>query len=607
MSYAIAKAQAALGRKVFPVDGKKPLVKWTREATTNPRRIRAWWKVWPEAGVGWALPEEYSVVDIDDPDVFSETGLALSDSYGQTTPRGYHVLYRTDQDLEIKQGAFKGGDIKVGGKGYVKLYSEDAFTTSEEWTTWDLKRPPPLLSSDIADLKDRSREEKRGKKRPNGNELHQMGTREEILEWLGALARAGLTKDEYLATMQSARDTGRIIDLDETRPWTDKDLQTLANEAAVWEQAEDLAKLPQVNFIKKKHEVRDLSTDNRFNAAALVEQEIDPLEYVIDEIMPTGLGLISGAPKVGKSWLVLQNSIQIVTEGEILGRSVLSPRPVLYYALEDGLRRLQTRTMQLMGAEELDLSLLEFRLEAPTIGNGLEEEICLFLDDNEEDGVVILDVLAMVRPQAKGRGSAYDEDYSVMKPLRKILSTRPGATIIAVTHDRKAGSDDFLTTVTGTRGVTGAVDWAWVIKRQRLVPKGLINVIGRDIHEQAIDAIFTGAWMPTAPSLGGTSQPQEEILEALLTEGDMTTKELIHFLYPETKTDKHEYKNKQSATSEKLNKLLARTAVAKSMSGSQATWHVMTPEEVKKKYLAARHQSEASMPSPVTIRKVKTT
>ena len=97
----------------------------------------------------------------------------------------------------------------------------------------------------------------------------------------------------------------------------------------------------------------------------------------------------------------------------------------------------------------------------------------------------------------------------------------------------------------------------------------------------------------------------------MLTEGDMTSKELIHFLYPETITDLHEYKNRQSATSEKLRKLLERGYVSKTSvpvagkTGAQAFWHVLTPDEVKQKYLAVRHQSESTMKPSVKITKVK--
>lgn len=128
MSLEIALAQAALGRRIFPVNGKRPLVKWTMEATTKSRRIMSWWQAWPDAGVGWALPKGTAVLDIDDPTIFFASGLLLTPAPGQITTRGFHLLYRLDETQDVKQGPIPGGDIKVGGKGYVKLYAADAFT-----------------------------------------------------------------------------------------------------------------------------------------------------------------------------------------------------------------------------------------------------------------------------------------------------------------------------------------------------------------------------------------------------------------------------------------------------------------------------------------------
>jgi hypothetical protein len=334
----------------------------------------------------------------------------------------------------------------------------------------------------------------------------------------------------------------------------------------------------------------------------------------VEEIMPTGLGLISGAPKIGKSWLVLQSALEIASGGELLGRYVIGARPVLYYALEDGERRLQSRLRQLIGNRNLDLSLLEFRLTAPNIGDGLEEEIAAWLDDNGQDGIVIIDVLSLIRPISRGRGSAYDEDYSVLKPLRLVLSARPSATIFVVTHDRKAGSDDWLTTVTGTRGVTGSVDWAWVVKRPRLKIEGIINVTGRDVNEQSIDASFTGAWVVSDGMLSARSPEQDFILDALRTEGDLTTVELVHFLFPESVDDPDVYESHRISTTKKLSKLHERGLVSKAPdpghSGSgrpRALWHVMTAQEIADQFSDVKAASISAMPSHVRVTKRKRT
>lgn len=127
---AIALAQAALGREVFPLKGKQPLVKWTRYATSDEAEVRRMFRRLAHLadGVGWRLPEGTVVLDIDNPDLYFSLGLPTPPALIQQTTRGFHLLYALDPDRPVKQGGIPGADLKVGGKGYVKLYSPDAFT-----------------------------------------------------------------------------------------------------------------------------------------------------------------------------------------------------------------------------------------------------------------------------------------------------------------------------------------------------------------------------------------------------------------------------------------------------------------------------------------------
>jgi hypothetical protein len=62
-----ALAYAAAGMAVFPVGAnKKPLTEHGfKDASTDPGQIRAWWKRWPHAEIGWAVPAGVVVVDLD--------------------------------------------------------------------------------------------------------------------------------------------------------------------------------------------------------------------------------------------------------------------------------------------------------------------------------------------------------------------------------------------------------------------------------------------------------------------------------------------------------------------------------------------------------------
>ena len=92
----------------------------------------------------------------------------------------------------------------------------------------------------------------------------------------------------------------------------------------------------------------------------------------------------------------------------------------------------------------------------------------------------------------KGK-SAYDADYDALGGLHTVAKKHPGSIILVVTHDRKAGSDDWVSRVTGTRGVTGAADFVVFINRKRSEPVGDVHVTGRDIEDRIFRVTFTGA------------------------------------------------------------------------------------------------------------------
>lgn len=76
--------------------------------------------------------------------------------------------------------------------------------------------------------------------------------------------------------------------------------------------------------------------------ADLYDTEFPEPAWAIPGILPAGLTLFGGRPKVGKSWLMLQAACAVGTGGRFLGKPI-ERGAVLYLALEDSPRRLQDR------------------------------------------------------------------------------------------------------------------------------------------------------------------------------------------------------------------------------------------------------------------------
>ena len=87
---------AARGWAVFPLRGKRPIVKWGTEATTDPEVIVSWFAGADERlGVGISCgPSGLLVIDFDDEAALARYGPRMPPTLIAETPRGAHYYYR---------------------------------------------------------------------------------------------------------------------------------------------------------------------------------------------------------------------------------------------------------------------------------------------------------------------------------------------------------------------------------------------------------------------------------------------------------------------------------------------------------------------------------
>ena len=80
------------------------------------------------------------------------------------------------------------------------------------------------------------------------------------------------------------------------------------------------------------------------DGATLADKDLPPTQYVIRKLLPQGLALLSGSPKVGKSWLTLDWCVKIA-KGEKIWDFPTVKGTTLYLSLEDTESRLQERLL----------------------------------------------------------------------------------------------------------------------------------------------------------------------------------------------------------------------------------------------------------------------
>jgi AAA domain len=85
-----------------------------------------------------------------------------------------------------------------------------------------------------------------------------------------------------------------------------------------------------------------------FTAAELMAQEFPAVRWAVPKVIPQGVTILAGKPKMGKGWFVLGAGVAISTGGVALGKVPVEQGDCLYLALEDNRRRLQGRLDKLL-------------------------------------------------------------------------------------------------------------------------------------------------------------------------------------------------------------------------------------------------------------------
>jgi hypothetical protein len=94
--------------------------------------------------------------------------------------------------------------------------------------------------------------------------------------------------------------------------------------------------------------------------------------------------------------------------------------------------------------------------------------------------VIIVDVLQKFRGEHDPRASAYAADYAALEGLHAIARDFPDLTIIVIHHTRKAKGDTPAETVSGTNGITGAVDAYLILEAGPEPDTAKVHIDGRD-------------------------------------------------------------------------------------------------------------------------------
>jgi len=584
--YATDMGMKVLPCKPTGEQNKAPLISnGFKAASANAEQIRSWWQQWPTALIGVAIPDHYIVLDIDPRNGGSLEALEavtgpLPDTLTSWSGRGdggRHLwFHKPAQEISSRQLP-KGVDLKAGGRGYVIVPPSLHPATGKPyvWTGTSVAELPVSAIDALAPRKPSvTLPAPAAEHSGNLNGLVRSvaeaveGERNQKLYWASCRAfdhgnddiiqdlfeaalSVGLTDSEATATIDSARRTDRqqpepFVPRGEI-PHTSPILETQNNRSddipTNWNSPESdnsqalgnpqnedshLNNLSRINSTSENNDKGDSSHNDAepnhdplgsaFTATSLLAQEFPPLEYVVPGVITEGLGLLVAPPKIGKSWMVLGVGIACSTGGRAFNAITVDQRPVLYLALEDGPRRLQDRLHTIgmtTGTDDL-----QFMTETKA---GAMLTIGAFIERNaHRKPLVILDTLGKARDVYTGN-DAYQKDYKELSDYKRLVDRHPGSSLLIVHHTNKGAHGDFVASVSGTQGITGAADSVLTIERGRGEDEAVLNVTSRDAAEGSYAMTFdNGKWTLDGADLQDAAQAVQ-VRKATTGVGDAMT------------------------------------------------------------------------------------
>ena len=225
----------------------------------------------------------------------------------------------------------------------------------------------------------------------------------------------------------------------------------------------------------------------------LMCKTFEPLKWAIPGVLPAGVALLSGKPKVKKSWLALDIAVAVASGGEALcSGSTVEQGRVLGLFLEDNERRLESR-LRAMGTILGDIpeGAFEQFTEWPRANEGGDALIEEWILENPATAkLVVIDTLAKFRPTSKKSENLYETDYNALAGVKR-LADKYGVAVLVIHHLRKSKAMergeqvDFLEMVSGSLGLTGGVDTILVLAKDRGAKGATLHRTGRDLVDDS--------------------------------------------------------------------------------------------------------------------------
>ena len=230
-------------------------------------------------------------------------------------------------------------------------------------------------------------------------------------------------------------------------------------------------------------------------AQQLVATPMEPIQMVVGDIIPAGLFLIAGDPKVGKSLLFQDLALAIATGKPAWGTYGVEQGDVLYLANEGGTRSFRDRMVKMMDLPadfpaglvgddaRVAPPLLNITQSDLVVGGALEAAIHTWLTETASDPrLVVVDTLASVSEDSGG-SNRHLEDYKALASLAELANDWPKTLFVVIHHTNKGEGTSVTQRISGSNGLAAATDGIGLLTRNTASPNCVFSLIPRNAEE----------------------------------------------------------------------------------------------------------------------------
>ncbi len=219
------------------------------------------------------------------------------------------------------------------------------------------------------------------------------------------------------------------------------------------------------------------------------KMHFDPINYVVKGLLPIGLTILAGRPKVGKSFLSLDLAYAVSTGRKFMGKFKTTKATTLTISCEESKRIINSRTKDMPAFPDNALMINK----APIVGKGFSTFIRKVKKNYPNLKLVIVDTVIHILPPNKSNNNEYSFLYPILSEIHN-LAHELSVAIVMTYHLKKANAmtqgGNVFDEILGSTVFQGASDCLIVIKRKPDEKEGQFYFTGREVKGGVFDAIF---------------------------------------------------------------------------------------------------------------------